>query len=117
MGKSLTAAQRKSMPKREFGEPKSKGFPMEDKKHDRLAIGGATRSYNAGNISKGTEDRIKSEARSKLGDAMKSAKNASHGMKMLKPSGKKPLDVDNHHSVQKVTGKTNKGGSWPKGKC
>lgn len=42
-------------------------FPIGDRKHARLAIGGATRSYNAGNISKGTENRIKSAARKKLG--------------------------------------------------
>lgn len=42
-------------------------FPAGDKKHQRLAIGGATRSYNAGNISKGTETRIQSEARAMLG--------------------------------------------------
>ena len=42
-------------------------FPIGDKKHARLAIGGATRSYNAGNISKGTENKIKGEARAKLG--------------------------------------------------
>jgi hypothetical protein len=42
-------------------------FPIGDKKHARLAIGGATRSYNAGNISKGTENKIKAQARKKLG--------------------------------------------------
>jgi hypothetical protein len=42
-------------------------FPIGDKKHARLAISGATRSYNAGNISKGTENRIKAAARKKLG--------------------------------------------------
>jgi hypothetical protein len=42
-------------------------FPIGDKKHARLAIGGATRSYNAGNISKGTENKIKAKARAKLG--------------------------------------------------
>jgi hypothetical protein len=41
-------------------------FPVGDKKHQRLAIGGATRSYNAGNISKGTENKIKAEARAAL---------------------------------------------------
>ena len=41
-------------------------FPIGDKKHARLAIGGATRSYNAGNISKGTENSIKAKARAKL---------------------------------------------------
>ena len=46
-------------------------FPIGDKKHARLAIGGATRSYNAGNISKGTENRIKAAARRKLGKKKK----------------------------------------------
>jgi hypothetical protein len=49
------------------GGPKGKhGFPMGDAKHQRLAIGGATRSYNAGNISKSKEESIKAEARHKL---------------------------------------------------
>jgi hypothetical protein len=75
---NLTAAKRKDMPKSDFGLPKTKGFPMNDKNHQRLAIGGATRAYNAGNISASTESRIKSEARAKLGgglsDAMKRMK-------------------------------------------
>lgn len=44
-------------------------FPIPDAKHARLAVGGATRSYNAGNISKSTENSIKSQARAKLGDS------------------------------------------------
>lgn len=43
-------------------------FPIGDKKHARLAIGGATRSYNAGNISESTEESIKAKARAKLGN-------------------------------------------------
>lgn len=46
-------------------------FPIGDKKHARLAIGGATRSFNAGNISKSTESSIKSQARVKLGKSAK----------------------------------------------
>ena len=68
----LTMAKRKSMPKSDFagGGPKGgKGFPMNDPTHARLAISGATRSYNAGNISKGKEDSIKSKARRKLGES------------------------------------------------
>jgi hypothetical protein len=41
-------------------------FPIGDAKHARLAIGGATRSYNAGNISASTESKIKAEARAAL---------------------------------------------------
>lgn len=43
-------------------------FPIGDKKHARLAIGGATRSERAGNISEATAERIKAKARTKLGD-------------------------------------------------
>lgn len=43
-------------------------FPIGDKKHARLAIGGATRSEHAGNISESTADAIKAKARAKLGD-------------------------------------------------
>lgn len=41
-------------------------FPIGDKKHARLAIGGATRSEHAGNISHSTAEHIKAEARAKL---------------------------------------------------
>lgn len=46
-------------------------FPVGDKKHDRLAIGGATRSYRAGNISKSEEQHIKAVARRGLGHTAK----------------------------------------------
>lgn len=41
-------------------------FPVGDPKHARLAIGGATRSERAGNISVAAEKKIKSEARAEL---------------------------------------------------
>lgn len=44
-------------------------FPIGDKKHARLAIGGATRSERAGNISASTAAAIKAKARRKLGIA------------------------------------------------
>lgn len=53
------------------GGPKgAKGFPIGDPTHARLAIGGATRSFRAGNISAGKEAQIKSAARAKLGDTL-----------------------------------------------
>jgi hypothetical protein len=62
----LTANARRRMAKKDFAGP-GKSFPVEDKTHARMAISGATRSYNAGNISKGTEESVKAKARSKLG--------------------------------------------------
>jgi hypothetical protein len=44
-------------------------FPVGDPKHARLAIGGATRSFNAGNISKGQEKHIKAAAYDELQNA------------------------------------------------
>lgn len=42
-------------------------FPVGDPTHARLAIGGATRSERAGNISPSTEAHIKATARAELG--------------------------------------------------
>ena len=68
----LTTKSRAKLPKKEFAVksmPKTgkAGFPMPDATHARMAISGATRSERAGNISKSTETKIKSEARAKLG--------------------------------------------------
>lgn len=58
------------------GGPKgAKSFPIGDRKHARLAIGGATRSFNAGNISSSKEAQIKSAARAKLGDTIAGVKS------------------------------------------
>ena len=65
-----TKKSSKGLKKSKVGGPyamKGKHFPIGDKKHARLAISGATRSYNAGNISKSTETKIKAKARKKLG--------------------------------------------------
>ncbi len=61
----LTPARRHAMPRSEFAGP-HESFPLNDRTHDRMALSGATRSYNAGNITRSTENRIKSEARAKL---------------------------------------------------
>jgi hypothetical protein len=62
---NLTAAKRKKMPKSAFAGP-SHSFPINDAIHARLAIGGATRSANAGNISEEEAAKIKMRARMKL---------------------------------------------------
>lgn len=62
----LTAAKRKKMPAKDFAQPKSKGFPINDATHERMAISGATRAERAGNISASTAAKIKAKARAKL---------------------------------------------------
>lgn len=65
---NLTPDRRAGMPNSQFAQP-GKRFPLNDATHQRLAIGGATRAANAGNISPATAERIKGEARAKLGIA------------------------------------------------
>lgn len=62
----LDADKRRKMPSSAFALS-GKRFPMNDAVHQRMAISGATRSERAGNISASTADRIKAEARHKLG--------------------------------------------------
>lgn len=62
----LTQAKRSKMPKGAFAGGGT-SFPINDEVHAKLAVGGATRSYNAGNISKSKENSIKAKARKKLG--------------------------------------------------
>lgn len=61
----LDAKKRKGMAKKDFAGP-GKSFPVNDPEHARLAIGGATRSERAGNISAGEAAKIKAKARAKL---------------------------------------------------
>ena len=64
-------------------------FPIGDPKHARLAIGGATHSYNAGNISKSTEESIQSKARAKLhGSSGVESAMAAHADKVHPVKGK-----------------------------
>lgn len=62
---TLYAAKRKQMPKSEFAGP-GRSFPVNDANHARLAIGGATRSEHAGNISASEAEHIRAKARGKL---------------------------------------------------
>lgn len=62
----LSQAKRNKMPKGAFAGPGT-SFPISDPEHARLAIGGATRSERAGNISESEAASIKAKARKKLG--------------------------------------------------
>ena len=81
----LSASARASLPKKEFAG-KDKSFPINDTKHARAAISGATRSERAGKISAAEADAIKAKARSKLG-GKRPAKDAppDHTKPMTKP--------------------------------
>jgi hypothetical protein len=61
----LDAAARRHMARKAFAGP-GRSFPINDKKHARLAISGATRAEHAGTLSPAEEARIKARARAKL---------------------------------------------------
>ncbi|MGH6991980.1 MAG: hypothetical protein ACREEH_01450 [Caulobacteraceae bacterium] len=61
----LTAARRRRMKPNAFAGT-GRTFPNNDALHARLAIGGATRSYHAGNIGRAEMERIQAAARAKL---------------------------------------------------
>jgi hypothetical protein len=62
----LTTKTRNKMPKGEFAGP-DRSYPVEDKKHARLAKSGASRAEHVGNISKAVEARIDAKANRVLG--------------------------------------------------
>ena len=55
-----------------------KSFPIGDAVHARLAIGGATRSERAGNISPSLEASIKAKARAELAHGRSDGAEAKH---------------------------------------
>lgn len=68
-------------------------FPVGDAKHARLAIGGATRSEHAGNISPSQEAHIKAEARAEL---RKDDGHTTSGMDRAMQA-----HADKHHPVKR----------------
>lgn len=64
---ALSAKTRKDMPASKFALGKGR-FPVEDKKHARLALSGASRSLHVGNISPEQANKIKHRAEQVLGE-------------------------------------------------
>ena len=63
----LTQEKRDKMSRGDFAGPGPTDFPIGDETHAKLAIGGATRSYNAGNITAEQKNSIQAKARARLG--------------------------------------------------
>lgn len=58
----LTAETRNKLPKKIFGIPGSRKYPMEDKAHARNAKARASEMEHKGRLSKATEERIDKKA-------------------------------------------------------
>lgn len=63
----LSTKARKEMPKKEFGLPGERKYPMPDKSHARNAKARASQAANSGRISKSTEAKIDRKADRVLG--------------------------------------------------
>lgn len=62
----LDAKQRDDLPKKDFGEPDKKAYPIPDKGHAIAAKADATRAVDSGKMSKSTEKHIDAKADAKL---------------------------------------------------
>ncbi len=63
----LTVANRKKIPKSEFGLPGERKYPMPDKAHAKNAKARASQQVNKGNLSKSSEAKIDAKANKVLG--------------------------------------------------
>jgi hypothetical protein len=54
----LTAAKRKKIPSKEFGEPSKRKYPMPDRRHAANAKSRAAQQLEAGNLSQSEHDEI-----------------------------------------------------------
>ncbi len=64
----LKAATRNRLPSSEFGLPKSRKYPMEDRDHAIRAKGRATQMEKRGKLSAASAARIRAKANRKLGE-------------------------------------------------
>ena len=67
----LTAKARKAIPKKEFGLPGEKKYPMEDKAHARNAKARASEMENKGKLSPSAKAKIDAKADKVLGKSKK----------------------------------------------
>jgi hypothetical protein len=67
----LTAAARKKVPKKEFGLPGSKKYPMPDKSHAANAKARATQMEKKGKLSASSKAKIDAKANKVLGEGKK----------------------------------------------
>lgn len=97
----LSSSTRQRMPKKDFAGA-DKSFPVNDARHARLAIAGATRSERAGNISAATAKTIKAKAHAKLGnEKRKIAEDEASGRAPAKRATRKDDTPDHTVSMGK----------------
>jgi len=63
----MTTARRKALPKKDFGLPGSRSYPMPDKAHARNAKARASQMVKAGKLSPASKAKIDAKANKVLG--------------------------------------------------
>jgi hypothetical protein len=63
----LTAKKRDDLPKKDFGEPSKRAYPMPDKNHARVAKSRASEMENKGKLSESAKKKIDEKADKVLG--------------------------------------------------
>lgn len=63
----LTSKARKAIPKKEFGLPRERKYPIPDREHAGLAKGRASEMVKKGKLSKASEQKIDAKANKILG--------------------------------------------------
>lgn len=63
----LTSKARKAIPKKEFGLPRERKYPIPDREHAGLAKGRASEMVKKGKLSKASEEKIDAKANKILG--------------------------------------------------
>ncbi len=64
----LTTKERKKLPKKEFGEPSKRAYPIPDKAHARAAKSRASEMENKGKLSASEKAKIDAKADRMLGE-------------------------------------------------
>lgn len=82
----LTTKERKKLPKKDFGLPGARKYPMENAGHAKAAKSRASEMEHKGKMSKGTEEKIDTRADRVLGTERK--KDESARDRMRKEGGK-----------------------------
>lgn len=62
----LTTKARKKLPKKDFGLPGERKYPVEDKSHAKNALARVSQQEKKGNISKSSAAKVRAKARKKL---------------------------------------------------
>ncbi len=78
---ALSSAERKKLPKSDFGLPGKRAYPMPDRSHAGNAKARASQAVSAGRMSSSTEEKIDSKADRILGKKKPLAKKIGDQMK------------------------------------